>query len=519
MAVSGADKAAPERANGRDARPKGFARRIDAWALAGTALVALMVVLINYVSFRRYERWDLTQDRAFTLSERTEKVLSGLKQHVDIYVFMGSGEPTYQDLRELITRYKAKSTQITAHFVDPDREPTRFRVLSEKFGVRAGVNEDGQTSAELAVLVVSGDKRWVINRNDLLEVDFDSLEGENKNLKVKSVKTEQALSGALVQVTEGKKTRVCVSEGHGEWSLSEGGERGLLAVRDELKRENIEVESLSTRGKSALPKECEAIYVLGPQKAFSAEEAAALKRHLEGGKNVLLALDPVISGEKVAPTGLEELAAAYGVQIDADVVVELDEQRLLSPSPFEHFLVVSFGDQKMMKALNALGAPVAFNLARSLSTKEGSEAEAVLKSSDKGYGETGLAQLTAGDDLKPGEGDVRGPVNLGVLVDTKADKKEGEEKPGGRLLILGDSDWLNPRYLAQPELANIDLLSSVTGYLAAREALVAIAPRKVDSNAIVITEEGLNAVFLRVVVLLPLAVLVLGVGVWLQRKQ
>jgi hypothetical protein len=511
MAVSELDKVAP--AKGK-ALP-----RIDAWALVGTALVALLVVLVNYVSFRRYERWDLTQDRAFTLSERSEKLLKSLKNPVDIYVFMGSGEPTYQDLRELITRYKAKSQVITAHFVDPDREPTKFKVLSEKFGVRAGVGEDGQTSAELAVLVTSGDKRWAINRSDLLEVDFDSLEGENKNLKVKSVKTEQALSGALVQVTSGKKTKVCVSEGHGEWSLSEGGERGLLQLRDELKRENIEVESLVTRGKSALPKECDALYVLGPQKAFSADESAALKRYLESGKNLLLALDPVISGEQVSPTGLEDLAAAYGVHVDADVVVELDEQRLLSPSPFEHFLVASFGDQKLMKPLNALGAPVAFNLARSLTTKEGSEAQALLKSSDKGYGETGLGQLTAGDDLKAGAGDVPGPVTLGVLIDTKSDKKEGEEKPGGRLVIIGDSDWLNPRYLAQPELANIDLLSSLTGYLAAREALVAVAPRKVDGNAIVITEEGLNAVFLRVVLLLPLSVLVLGVGVWLQRRQ
>ena len=509
--MSEVDKAAP-------ARPR-FASGFDPWALAGTALVALLVVLVNYVSFRRYERWDLTQDRAFTLSERTEKLLGGLQQSVDIYVFMGSGEPTYADLRELITRYKAKSPQITAHFVDPDREPTRFRVLSEKFGVRAGVTEEGQTSAELAVLVTSGDKRWVINRNDLLEVDFDSLEGENRNLKVKSVKTEQALSGALVQVTSGKKTKVCVSEGHGEWSLTDGGERGLLALRDELKRENIEVESLATRGKAELPKECEALYVLGPQKAFGSEEVAALKRYLEAGRSLLLALDPVISGEQVVPTGLEELASAYGVNIDPDVVVELDEQRLLSPSPVEHFLVASFGDQKMMKALRALGAPVAFNMARSLSVSEGSEAEKLLKSSDKGYGETGIGQLTAGDDLKPGDGDVLGPVTLGVLVDTKQNKKEGEEKPGGRLVILGDSDWLSPRYLAQPELANIDLLSSVTGYLAAREALVAIAPRKVDANAVVITEEGLNAVFLRVVVLLPLAMLVLGVGVWLQRKQ
>jgi hypothetical protein len=46
-----------------------------------------------------------------------------------------------------------------------------------------------------------------------------------------------------------------------------------------------------------------------------------------------------------------------------------------------------------------------------------------------------------------------------------------------------------------------------------------IAPRKVGGQGILITEEGFASVFWRVVVLLPLSMLVLGVGVWLQRRQ
>lgn len=493
---------------------------IDGWAILGSALVAILVVLVNYVSFRRYQRWDLTQDRIFTLSERTDKLLAGLDRPVDIYVFMGANEPTYQELRELVTRYKAKTDKITAHFVDPDREPTRFKVLSEKFGVRAGVGEDGAASAELAALVLSGDKRWVINRDDLLEIDFDSLEGEGRNLKVKSVKTEQALSGALVQVTSGRATKVCVTEGHGEWSLEEGGKRGLIALKDELKRENIVAEALSTQGKAELPKECDAIYVLGPTKAFGADESAALKRYLDAGGNLLLALDPVISGEQLLPTGLEELAQAYGIGIDSDVTVELDEQALLSPSPVEHFVVRNYGDHKIVRALSSMHIPMVMNLARSLSIKEGSEADKLVKTSDKAYGETGLAQLAAGDDLKPGDGDVKGPLTLAAVVDTKPPKQEGApSQGGGRLVVVGDSDWLDPTLMQQSQLANIDFVAGVTGYLAEREALVAIAPRKVSGQAILITEEGFVSVFWRVVVLLPLAMAVLGVGVWLQRRQ
>jgi hypothetical protein len=91
--MSSADKAAAPKT-----RPS-----FDGWALATTALVAVLVVLVNYVSARRYERWDLTRDRLFTLSERTDNLLKGLAKPVDIYVFLGSGEPSYQDLRELVS--------------------------------------------------------------------------------------------------------------------------------------------------------------------------------------------------------------------------------------------------------------------------------------------------------------------------------------------------------------------------------------------------------------------------------
>ena len=51
---------------------KSAVSRIHPWAILGTALVTVIVVLVNYISARRYERWDMTRDRLFTLSERTD---------------------------------------------------------------------------------------------------------------------------------------------------------------------------------------------------------------------------------------------------------------------------------------------------------------------------------------------------------------------------------------------------------------------------------------------------------------
>ncbi|MDB4973269.1 MAG: Mucin 2 precursor [Myxococcaceae bacterium] len=495
--------------------------RIHPLAILGTALVTVIVVLVNYISARRYERWDLTRDQLFTLSERTGSLLTALDRPVDLYVFMSNGEPTFQDLRELLARYRARTDKLTVHFVDPDREPARFKLLSEKYGVRSGAQENGQTEAELAALVVSGEKRWSITRDDLVDVDFDSLEGGKGGAGAKiNVKTEQALSGAIVQVTSGRATKVCISDGHGEWSLTDSADRPLAAVKEELKRENVELETIATRGKSELPSTCDALFVLGPQKAFAAEESAALDKYLAAGGNVLLALDPVIEGDAVSLTGFESLAQKHGLRLDRDVLVELDREHLLSPSPVEALLVRDYGSSPVVRALAAMRAPVVLQLARTVDLAAGATqaGQVLLSASDKAYGETQLGQLTAGDDLQAGEGDVKSPVHVAALVDTKPDQEGAPKQLGGRLIVIGDSDWLQPELLHQPQLANVDLLASFTGFLTERQALISIAPRKVDAQAMMITEEDLFSLLLRVVFVMPLAALILGVGVWWQRR-
>jgi hypothetical protein len=485
-------------------------------AIVGTALVSVIVVLVNYISARRFERFDLTHDQLFTLSERSKVLLKQLDKPVDLYVFLSSGEQSYAELKELIARYRAESDKLTPYFVDPDREPARFKLLAEKYGLRAAAQENGQTEAELAALVVSGDKRWSITRDDLVDVDFDSLEGGKRSEGAKvNVKTEQALSGAIVQVTSGRATRVCVSEGHGEWSLTDSADRSLAATKEELKRENVELSAIETRGKPELGKGCDAIYVLGPQKAFADEERDALARYLEAGGNLLLALDPVIDGEQVAITGLEALVQEHGITLHRDVLVELDREHLLSPSPVEAALVTSFGDHALVRSMAALRAPVVVQVARTLGVGDG--ATALLDATSKAYGETQLGRLSAGDEPKPSEGSTLPPIHLAALADSKPKTDQGDPL-GGRLIVIGDSEWISPQALQQPQLANVDLLASFTGYLTEREALIAIAPRKIDAQAMMITEDGLFGLFLRVVLLMPLAALVLGVGVWWQRR-
>ena len=103
-------------------------------ALSGatTAFVVLILAMLNYLAFRHYERFDLTSEGMYTLSDKSKSVLKDLRDDVTVYLFMSRSEPSFADTDELLQRYKAASSHVLVQYVDPDREPGEFQILSQR---------------------------------------------------------------------------------------------------------------------------------------------------------------------------------------------------------------------------------------------------------------------------------------------------------------------------------------------------------------------------------------------------
>lgn len=494
-------------------------RRAVAQVAGGTSalLFAAIVLMANYLAFRHYARFDWTQSGIFTLSPKSVEVLKKLNGDIDVYLFLSRGEPAFEDTDELLQRYRAASTRLRVHHVDPDREPAEFQVLAQRFGVAAGMMQGtNQAVADVAAVVARGDKNWHVNRDDLVGWDPGGGE-EGAGGESVQVKAEQALTGAIVQVTSGRATKVCVTRGHGELVLDEEQERSLAALKGGLRHDNIEWEGIDTLGKTELPKGCDAVFVGGPVQAFSEKEAVLLGQYLRGGGNMLLALDPVIEHDTVQPTGLEGLLQGFGVRLDPTLVIELNPERLLTPNTVE-FVATEFGDHVTTRGLSGRAA-VLVSLARSVAlTQNDGRAEIVMRTSDQAFGETRMADVLGGAEPVRGPEDIAGPVPLAVALQVAGNPDADKPKPGGRLVVVGDSDWLLGRAIEAPELANFHLASAWTGWLTEREALIAIPPKKVKRGDAMFTQEDLGTLLFKVAVLIPGAALFLGIAVWLNRR-
>jgi ABC-2 type transport system permease protein len=499
------------------ARKRGlFFDRVQ-WGVS-SLLVLAIVAMANWLAFRHYERWDWTREGIYTVSDRTEKELAALTQNVDIYVFLSRAEANFADVEELLTRYKGLSPKITVHVVDPDRDPANYKLLAQRFdvGTATDVNSGG-TFADVAAVVVSGDKRWSVTRDALVGLDVGSLDNDKGPLV--DVKAEQALTGAIVQVISGAATKVCVTQGHGEWAAVESKDgRTLAPIADELRRDNVGFEAIDTFGVAEISTDCSAVFVVGPIKAFSDVERELLRAYVGNGGNLLLALDPVVEHEAIGTTGLEALLGEWGISLDASVVLELDTTRLPPPgNAAGPYFVVDYGKHPMTEALAKLRTPWVARVVRSVrGTRDG--AVTIATTSKNSYAETSVTELAQSKQPLRGEGDIDGPVSIAVAaVPGVLPGKQVANPRGGRVFVIGDADWLAPEFM-RPDLANRDLLSAATGWLTARETLIAIAPKKIAAQRMTITEGDLSSLFWRLLVFMPGAVMALGLAAWWSRR-
>lgn len=491
-------------------------------ATVGTMFALLTFFQLNYLAFRHFERWDWTSDARFTLSERTRAELRGLERDVDLWLLLSEGEPAFADVRELLERYRAESPRVRVHHVDPDAQPGEARRVAERFDIALSTGE-GESFADVALVVSAADRRWKITRDDLVSLDLGSFDEDGGDGPKVDVKAERAISGAMAQVLRGRPTKICLATGRGEAAM--GGDRPLFFLREELERENAVLEDFDAVGLHAVPEGCDAVFVVGPQRSWEERDARRLVAWAREGGNLLLALDPVFAREAIQPTGFEEPLQDLGVAVDRDVVLEMDPRLLLRRDPSDLFRVVAFEDHPTTASALTRGGGLAVNLVRSVRAEEGADAVSLFATSESAFGETDLGGLVADADLLAGPEDRPGPLSLAVAFEappppSRASSARQDEAPRrGRVVVVGDSDWLVPELLQEPAFANVDFFLAVTGWLTERAELLEIAPRRSNLQAVVMSEADVSGVAWRIFAFLPGAIFLLGFAVWWSRRQ
>ena len=194
-------------------------------SLKKLGFLAISLFLTNFASNYIYKRFDVTQDKRYTLSETTKKIIDGVDSPLLIDVFLEGNFPAdfkklQSETRQLLEEFTAYNSNISFQFVNPiEKEGERVEVMKKFFEkgltpINVTVEEKGKQTQEVVfpwALANYGDKGAKVQ---LLK----NLMGASTEKKVESSvqHLEYAFAEAIHKISKEKQRKIAVIKGNGE---------------------------------------------------------------------------------------------------------------------------------------------------------------------------------------------------------------------------------------------------------------------------------------------------------------
>lgn len=437
------------------------------WLLAAAVLLAGAALLE-----RTTVRADATARGMNKLTRASREVIASRKGEIEIVGVFREGSTQRARGADLLDIYRAASPRVRTRMLDPDRSPEEARAL--------GVTRT-------SVLIV---------RSGQGQETVDEL-------------TETAVTEAILRA-DNPRSLLGFTTGHGEPALDDGGPAGLGRFAAALEKNAY--DRVAVRLFDAdLPADLAALLVVSPRRDFLPGEIAKLHDYLERGGRVLICLEPGIDA------GLDQMLGTRGIRLDSlSVYDESPATRDLGLGP-RMVVVTDYGKHPI--AEGGLGYAV-FPFPRAIGLTDdprwGIDAKIVART---GPG----AQRLASGAQQPPTGGRGSAVPLAVAQEWEAPgiapSSAGgpvSEKPYGRLLVVGDGDWLSGQFLDL--FSNRDLALRSVHWLARREYLLSIPPMDVAGTPLRIGMGGMRALLYVLQGIVPLGLLGVGLRIWSRRR-
>ncbi len=472
--------------------------KFGANVVAFSIVVLVLWTMINYLNSRHHHRFDLTENRQYSLSPKTIAILRDLDDTVSVTTLYTPVSPVFRQVKDLLEEYSAKSGKIRVEHIDAERDMGKVELLAKRLNM--------DTFDLNTVIFECGEKSKHVPETDVIEHDMSAY--YRRQPTPPKFKGEESFTSAILAVTQEKQSLLYFVSGHGEKDIDEYAESGMSNAAKLLKRQNFKVEKLLLLGQERIPEDCDVLNIIGPKKRFSEHEIGILREYVSSGGKCLLMIDPLVN------CGLEGLLTEWGVRIAEDVVLD-PVRRLFFAGPTTIF-TDDYGYHEITNKMK--GIATIFSLARSVefSSVESFEGAGLVKTSKEAWAEKDVKAKEVRFDE---DEDRKGPITIAVAVsEKKSPYPVQEEETGGmRLVVFGDSDFVSDTQIENA--GNADLFLNSTNWLAEKEKLISIGPKSPDIRKISLSAKQMQSIFWGTLAGIPLFVILVGVVVWSRRRK
>nr|WP_295929274.1 gliding motility-associated ABC transporter substrate-binding protein GldG [uncultured Dyadobacter sp.] len=343
--------------------------------------VVLVVALagINWIASSFFFRWDLTEDKRYSISEATRQLLGSLDKDIIINVYLSGDFPAgFERLetatRETLEEFKTYSNgHLTVNYSDPSaanseeqRQKQYVSLIDRGLNpTNVFANEDGKRTEKI---IFPG----VIVQADTLAIPVQLLKGnkasspdEQLNQSYEGVEFEIASAIRVLANPERKKVGFIVSH----TKISPARLSDLIATIQQSY--DVFLDMNNPESYDGL----DALVIMKPDSVFSEDEKFKLDQYVVGGGKALFFVDGArvdsvsLDGSYAQPLDLNlgDLFFKWGVRLNTNLVKDLNCAQILlnvgnvgdnpeiRPMPWRFFpLLNNFGPHTITRNLNAV---------------------------------------------------------------------------------------------------------------------------------------------------------------------
>ncbi len=452
-----------------------------AYSLVITAIVLAILVAVNILVSalpKNVTQHDISSTKLYSVTSNTKVVVNALDQDVTIYWIVQSDKED-DVIENLLDKYASLSKHIKVEKKNPDIYPT----FAEQY--------TSETVQNNSLVVECGDRSRFIGYDDiyLMEANMNEYSYDT------SFDGEGAITSAIDYVVNEEQPKIYLLEGHGETELPE-------IFREQMEKENMELETFSLLTADAIPEDADAILIYGPSSDISEEEKELLEEYVSDGGKLMVMAGPT---EKGTLANLYGILKGYGVETVDGIVVDTDRGHYAFRTPF-----VLLPDLKSNKITDPLIEERYFAImpiAQGLLVQNGEHVTELLTTSDIAYSKAAGYEL---DSYEKEEGDTDGPFALAVSV---------EAENGGQMIWFAASHFLDEMYNAYSSGANLDLAMNAMSSVIGENEAVAIRSKSLNYHYLTISDSTASFLKLILIGVFPLVYLGIGICVTIGRRK
>lgn len=482
------------------------------------AIVVMVNVICGVLDHRFNWNIDLTSSGLYEISADTISYLNQLNTDVEIVVM---AEESYflensklKVVAETLNRFKTESNgHISVKYVDMTANPEAIKQYTEHY---TGDFKQGD------VVVAAGELMRVVQFDDIIASEQSVDYSTYSYVYSYTFKGEQSLLSAIMGVTDLNPVHVAIVNTTDGQSLFYDYENyNFDRMTELLEKNNYQYTNVDMARDKLDAAAYDIVFLCAPYNDLTEAQIQKLNDFLyndgQYGKNLVY----FASIYQQSTPNLDGFLETWGLKVEEHILYEgnADAAQYVQSAlgTLSQIPVATIVESDFTAALASTKLPTVMPLARPITqlfeSNSGRTTQALLQTASTAF----LYPLTgASEDFDQSQAET-GVFNLAAVATQNFTFDNVEHT--STVMAFG-SAWMLDYYIAQSNsYNNADYFVTVVNALAGKENMITIAEKSLDTTAITITDGQVRAIRTVVTFIIPLAVAVIGVVVFIRRKN